>query len=385
MRLLPLDHALRNALRRPLRTLLLLASAGLVAALASSTTAFVRGLQSSHRSAAPPNSALILSTSSQRDLLRSAVDLEVADLVAAELRGLMRVGGRAAVSPEIHMGSEYEDPASGERHQVFLRGVRDQAYLVHQSLTLIEGALPGPGELMVGALAASKADLPDEAFAIGQTLRLEGGDFRISGRFAAPGSSVESEIWLSLDELASLTKRDDCSCVFVRVEELDDLAEVDLFCKRRLDLELISVPASVYYAEVAAYFEPILALVSAMAFLIAAAATTGGANAILASIEDRARELGILRTIGFRRRSLALTSMQELGLVVLCGGLIGISVAKLAFAQTSLELAMIAFEPRFDLFAAGMGVLAVLTVLVVGAIPALLRILSRQLTELLAS
>ena len=46
-RVLPLDYAVRNLARRPLRTLLTAGSCALVAALLASTAAFVQGLSGS--------------------------------------------------------------------------------------------------------------------------------------------------------------------------------------------------------------------------------------------------------------------------------------------------------------------------------------------------
>lgn len=372
---LPLHHAFRNALRRPVRSLLMVLAGALVSALLVSTSAFVRSLEASHISASPPNTAILLAAAADNDIVRSAMSPAVAELVAADVPGIVRVGGIPAASPEIHMGTELTLPGDPQPRQAFVRGITEHAYLVHEAVTLTNGNLPGPGEALVGRLAAAKSDLDPKALAIGQSIEVEGGSFTISGIFAAPGTTIESEIWLPLSELQGHAQRGDCSAVFVRVESPDIMADVDLFAKRRLDLELTSIPAERYYAEMAAYFDPILALAWAMAILIGLAATTGGANTVVAAVQDRVREFGTLRAIGYRGRAIAMTVIQETLALGMVGALVGLVAARLLLGQASVSMAMTAFELQIDPMSAFIGLLGMVIISIVSATPALIRIL----------
>lgn len=383
MKRLPLHHAIRNAGRRPVRSGLLVLASGLVAALLVATSAFVRSLEASHLASSPPNTALLLSTAASRDIVRSAMSPAVADLVAAAVPGIVRVDGVPAASPEIHMGTDLVLPGQPGVHQAFVRGVTERAFLVHEAVTLVEGRLPGPGEALVGRLAAEKNDLDPSVFAVGRTLEVEGGTFTITGVFAAPGSTTESEIWLPLSELQGYSQRDDCSCVFVRVETPDDLADVDLFSRRRLDLELESIPADTYYAELVAYFEPILALAWAMAILVGVAATTGGANTVLASVQDRIGELATLRAIGYPGRVLAFSVLQETLVLGMAGALLGLVIARFLVESASISMAMTAFRLEVDAVSALVGIGGIALVLIIGATPALIRILRLSIARAL--
>ncbi len=104
-----------------------------------------------------------------------------------------RVGDLPATSPEIHMGSSIRLKGETNPHQAVLRGVTPRAYLVHEAVTMIEGQLPGTGQVIVGRLAAAKCGLDESALGLGALLEIEGGTFEVSGRFAAswpPSSSV---------------------------------------------------------------------------------------------------------------------------------------------------------------------------------------------------
>ncbi len=375
IRLLPLHHAIRNAGRRPVRSLLLVLASGMVAGLLVATSAFVRSLEASNLGAAPPNTAILVSTSAMGDIVRSAMSPAVADLVAADVPGVVRVGDLPASSPEIHMGTELRLANDPEAYQAFVRGVTERAFLVHESVTLVEGRLPGPGEALVGRLAADKCGLPAADLRPGSTIQVEGGTFQVVGVFAAPGTTVESEIWLPLYELQGLAQREDCSCVFVRVVGPDDLADVDLFAKRRLDLELVAIPAPKYYAELTAYFDPILALSWTMAVLIAIAATTAGANTVVASVQGRIRELATLRAIGFRGSALAVSVLQETLTLGMAGALLGLLAARLLLGHVAVSMAMTAFRLEVDSISILVGLGGMVLVTLAGATPALFRIL----------
>jgi ABC-type antimicrobial peptide transport system permease subunit len=375
MRLLPLHHAIRNVSRRPVRSLLLLIASGVVTGLLVATSAFVRSLEASNLGAAPPNTAILISTSAMGDIVRSAMSPAVADLAAADVPGVVRSGNVPASSPEIHMGTELRLPNDPETYQAFVRGVTERAFLVHESVTLVAGRLPGPSEALVGRLAADKCGLPTAALKLGTTIHVEGGSFRVAGVFAAPGTTVESEIWLPLSALQGLIQRNDCSCVFVRVSSRDDLADVDLFAKRRLDLELVAVPAQQYYAELTAYFDPILALAWTMTVLISIAATTAGANTVIASVQGRIRELATLRAIGFRGSALAVSVLQETLTLGMAGALLGLLAARLLLGHVSVSMAMTAFRLEVDSISILIGLGGMVVITLAGATPALFRIL----------
>lgn len=382
-RVLPFDHAIRNAMRRPVRSAFVVLATALVTGLLVGTSAFVSSLEKSHLASAPPRTAILLSTSALRDLVRSSMSQSVADLVAADVPGVAEVGGVPASSPEIHMATKLRSGPEHRQRQSFVRGVTERAYLVHEAVGLVEGRLPGPGEALVGRLAARKSEAPEREFAIGESLEIEGGSFEIVGRFAAPGTTIESEIWVPLAELQSLAQRRDVSGVFVRLEDEEAFDDVDLFANRRLDLELVSIPAETYYAEAASYFGPILALAWAMAVLVGLAATVGGANLVLSAVQERQRELAVFRAIGFRGSALVWTVLEEVLVLSMAGALLGLFATRLALGQASFGLAMSAFELRVGPVALLVGLAGILGIVLLGAVPALLHVLRLPVTRAL--
>jgi len=378
---LPFDYAARNLLRRPLRTLLTASSCGLVAALFASTTAFVQGLGESAANQGREDVAIVLSRVAGADVLRSTVAAGVAQEIAAGVRGIARPGGVPAVSPEIHVGTRLRlgpTPAPGAPdpiHEGFVRGVAREAFLVHDAVTIVEGRPPGPGEVLVGRLVPARLGVPAEQFAVGETLRFENGEFRVSGRFAAPGTTIESELWAPVQDLKSLTRRDDVSAIFLRLERPEDMAQLELFTHKRLDLELDAIRSSVYYAELAAWFTPIQALAWVLAAMMAAAALFGAANTLNAAVQDRVRELAALRAVGFRGLALVVALAQEGLVLAALGGLVGVALARLLIEGAAVQIAMGAFQLEVGAGAALTAFAAVLALGLLAVLPAALRVL----------
>lgn len=374
-RKLPFDYAIRNLGRRPLRTALTGLSSALVAALLVATSAFVRGLDATFSGAAQDDTAILLSSVAERDVVRSTVSAGLAEIVAASVRGVRYVGGTPAVSAEIHMGTNVQLGASAVGRAAFVRGVTERAFLVHEAVTLTDGAPPRTGEVIVGRLVAQQIGVDPSELALGRRLSFEGAEFTITGHFAAPGTTIEAEIWTPLAELRGLTKRDDSSAVFVRLDNEDAFAELDLFTKRRLDLELVLIPSSVYYRELADYFRPIRALAWAMAVLIVAGALFGGANTLNAAVQDRLRELAALRAIGFSGAAIARSLSQESLVLAASGGVLGLVLARVLLAGGAVRIAMSAFSLRVDAASILVGFAGVLLLGLLGTAPAALRVM----------
>jgi hypothetical protein len=381
IRRLPFDYAVRNLGRRPLRTLLSGLSSALVACMLVATAAFVRGLASTFSGAAQDDTAIVLSSVAERDVVRSTVNAGLPELIAASVPGVARAGGRALVSGEIHMGTNVRlgaEPPPGSddpAHAAFVRGISRDAFLVHDAVTLTAGRLPASGEVLVGRLVAQQLGVSSASLAVGSTLRFEGGSFTVAGHFAAPGTTIEAEIWAPLAELRGLTRRDDSSAAFVRLADPDAFGDLELFCKRRLDLEIVAISSAAYYAELSAYFRPIRLLAWALAALIGGAALFGGANALNAAVQDRLRELAALRAIGYGGAALVTSLAQESVVLAAAGGLAGLALARAALSGSAVKLAMSAFELRVDALSIVIGFGGVLVLGLLGTAPAALRVL----------
>ena len=376
---LPIDYPLRNLGRRRGRTLLVGFACGLVAAVLVAALAFVGGLDGSYRRAGRNDVALLLSSAAERDLVRSALATQVGDLVGAEIEGIARVHGTPAVSPEIHMATKVRiadtQGAFGNQRRGFVRGVTERAVLVHPEVTIVEGRWPGVGEVAIGRLVAARLGVDDGELALGTKISMEGEEWRVSGVFAAPGTTTEAEIWAPLFELQGAARRDDVSAVFVRFDDLEGFDTLEAFAGRRLDLEMILIRSSDYYAELAAWFGPIRGLVWIMVVLIALTVVFSGANALQTTVEERSAEIATLRALGYGQRSILMSLLLEASVLAAAGGLVGLFAAQLVVAGSAFRIGMGAFRLEVDAAAIATAFGIVLLLAILGTLPAAHRVL----------
>jgi ABC-type lipoprotein release transport system permease subunit len=368
-RLLPWDYGIRNLFRRPGRSALTLAALTLVVLLVLLVVGFLRGLETSLTVSGDPRVVLVHALGTSENIETSSVAGRTPALLTASLAGIQRRYGAAYVSPELYLATRVATGESGSLTLGLLRGVTPAALLVRRQVQIVEGRWPGPGELLAGRLAATKLGREDQALAVGQSVTLEGKTWRISGRFAAAGSALEAELWCPLDELQPALKRQDLTLVAVTLAPGASFAEVDEFCKERLDLELEATGETDYYAALHRHYEPVRYLAWLVVCMVAAAGVFAGLNTMFGAVVGRVRELATLQTLGFVRRAIALSLIQEATVLAAAGSLAASIIALGLLNGFALRFTMGAFVLRIDSTAIAFGCGIGLLLGLLGALP----------------
>jgi ABC-type lipoprotein release transport system permease subunit len=250
-----------------------------------------------------------------------------------------------------------------------VRGVTTAAPLVRQQVQLVEGTWPAAGEILAGRLAHSKLSCAKEALAVGQHVEFDGRRWKVSGVFAAAGAAYESELWCPLDDLQGALKRQDLSLVAVAMESKESIADVDLFCKERIDLELKAVSETVYYADLQKHYKPVRMLGWVVVCLVAGSGVFAGLNTMYGAVVGRVRELATLQAVGFRRRAILLTLVQEATLLSCFGAIIACALGLFFVNGTAVRFTMGAFMLRVDSVGIAIACMTAIILGVVGAIP----------------
>ncbi len=168
----------------------------------------------------------------------------------------------------------------------------------------------------------------------------------VSGRFAAVGSALESELWCPLDDLQTAMKRQDLSLVAAHPGAGPTFEDVDEFCKERLDLEIQATPETAYYAALQKHYRPVRDLAWLVVGLVAGAGVFAGLNAMYGSVVGRVQELATLQTIGFIRRAITLSLIQEAVLLAAAASLLAAVVALRVLNGAAVRFTMGAFALR---------------------------------------
>ncbi len=389
MRQLPFEYAYRNLGRSPARLFASLLGSALAVLLVLAAAGFVRGMQLTlTQQDTLHENVILLGAGSEESVERSQIRAGVESIAAASIAGLREEAGVTFVSPEIHTALPvWETEGDDDEHHAILRGVRPVALLVHSEVEVVAGRPPRSGfdELMVGALAATRLGLPDESLAVGKTLYFDDRDWTIVGRFRAPNTVMDAEIWVPLTDLQIATKRESSlSCVVVSLDTAT-FVDVDIFAKSRLDLEIIAISERAYYRSIAAFYRPIRVMIIATAVLIALGALLGGLNTMYAAFAARVREIGMLQTLGFTRMAIVLNLSEESIFTAACGTIVGAAAGLLLLDGLAIRFSMGAFAITVDAPVMLLGLAGGLLVGLVGAIPPAARCLQLPITESLKS
>jgi len=385
MRLLPFEYAARNLGRSPLRLAISVTGSVLVVMLATAATAFVRGMDRSLAGSGSPSNVILLGAGSEESIERSEISAGVPSQVQASVFGIREEAGRAFVSPEVHaaLGTAME-AAADPVGQVVYRGVTASAFSVHRQVRMVEGRAirRGADEVIVGQLAARRLGVEPARLAVGRTIYVNDRPLRIVGRFAAPNTVMDAEVWLPLTSLQTLTRRESLSCVVITLGR-GEFADVDLFVKNRVDLELSALRESAYYAQLRAFYQPVKTMVWITAILIGLGALLGGLNTMYAAFASRIREVGTLQSLGFPRRAVIVSFLQESVLASAAGAVLGLAVCLAWLDGLSVRFSMGAFALLVDGPTVAVGLAAGLGLGVIGAIPPTLRCLRMPIAEAL--
>jgi putative ABC transport system permease protein len=160
-----------------------------------------------------------------------------------------------------------------------------------------------------------------------------------------------------------------------------DFADMDLFCKERLDLELQALRETDYYATLQKDYQPVRWLAWLIVLLVSGAGVFAGLNTMYGSVVGRVAELATLQTIGFVRRAIVVSLIQE-GVILSAAASLAASLLTLAaINETAVRFTMGAFTLRIDgtaiLLGCGVGLLRGLF----GALPPAFRALRMKIID----
>lgn len=333
--MLPFIYTLRNLTRDSMRTFQLVLGAFAVVLLVLLAGSFNQGMERLLQATGSEDNIMLIGAGAVESIERSSISAETENIAAAT-PGVVQVSGRPAVSTEVH----YMAPfllENGFEARGYLRGVTPQALLVHTRVRLMEGRFPSPGEVMVGRLTHRSLGVSEDQIAIGKTLRLGNNTLRVSGKFAAPDTRYESEIWGEKSDLLAISRREEPSCVIARTSG-GNTGGLEAIPFQRSDLEAAAIPEKEYYENLSKFFGPIIKITWVSALLVAAGAVFGGFNTLYAAFGVRAKELASLQAIGFNRFSILISMLTEALIACLLGTLLACLAGVLLIQGTTISL-----------------------------------------------
>ena len=321
---LPLTYNLRNVLVRWRATLSTILGIGLVVAVYVLVQSLAAGLEKSAGNTGDPRNLMLVRKGStaestsmvsipQLQIIRYwpqiARDATGAPLISADLIALIsqpRVDGR------------------GEAN-VSVRGISPQGMALRPQVKLLAGRwfMPGQREVAVSRKLARRF----AGFQVGDTFRTGGHTLRVVGEFDGGNSAFDSELWMDADEARSLFDRQEYSSLLVRAASPAAARELIARVEADKRLTLLATPEIKYYSDQTATAMPIRMLGGFLALAMSLGAVFAAMNTMYASVGSRTREIGTLRVLGFRRRSILAGFLVEGALLAAIGGVLGCLLA----------------------------------------------------------
>src|SRR5262249_45376862 len=136
-------------------------------------------------------------------------------------------------------------------------------------------------------------------------------EWTVSGHFASAGSALEAELWCPLDDLKAAMKRTDLSVLAFILAPDARVEDLRLYFMERVKLEMEATPETEHYEALQKHYGPVRALAWLVVVLVAGAGVFAGLNTMYGAVVGRVRELSTLQALGFLRRAIALSLMQE--------------------------------------------------------------------------
>ncbi len=230
---------------------------------------------------------------------------------------------------------------SGEAN-VLLRGISARGVELRPQVKLIAGRwfTPGKREIVVSSRMAKRF----ANFGIGQSFKAGTASLTVVGWLDGGGSAFDSECWMDADECRSLFERDLYSSFLLR--PVDEAAGTKLFERIEADrrFKLKAEKEVAYYQKQTMTAAPIKWLGGFLAIMMSVGAVFAAMNTMYASIGARTREIGTLRVLGFRRRSVVMALLIEGALLALIGGIVGCAIAYLWNGYTTATMGFETFS-----------------------------------------
>jgi len=310
-------------------------SAATVVGVAGVVTVFVavlsigEGFRATLQETGSPSTALVLRGGSDTEMM-SGITLEDSRVIQ-DAPGIARDGRGPVASPEMLVLVDVPKITTGTDANVPLRGVTPVAFEIRTKLRIVSGRnfVPGRNEIIVGV----GAEREFAGLRLGEVKTWGKTNWTVVGIFTDGGSASESEVWADLTVLQGAYNRGTLvSSVYAR---LGTPAQFDTFkgaltTDPRLNVKVVR--ETDYFAEQSTM---LTSIVTRLGFLIAAmmgiGAVFGAINTMYSAVAARTREIATLRALGFGGGPVVLSVIAESIVLAVAGGIIGGTVAYLAF------------------------------------------------------
>lgn len=326
--------AVQSLWQRTGRTLLTLSAIGLTVGAIMALESVLEGTARSMTSMATGSGTeIMIRQADVADTSLSAIDARVGSKIEG-LAGVRSISGLVMTA--------LIDPESGGF--ILLLGYSPHEFAIER-FNIVEGRrINGNHQVMLGSVAAEAVSK-----SVGDTMEISGSRFKVVGIFESGTGWEEMSSIVSLRDAQTLAGRPNKVTMYAL--KLEDPGAAPSVVER-INTEFPEVHAALAgeFVEQMPDMQAGEAMLDGISFLAILVGGVGVLNTMLMAVLERTREIGVLRTMGWRRRRVVGMIIQEALLLGVLGGVAGIVLAFLmVFSLQQAPMVGDAFEAGWSL------------------------------------
>lgn len=325
---IPLSYSFRNLWTRRLTTILTLSGVALVVFVFVAALMLSEGLRQTLVATGVDDNAIVIRSASQAEV-QSAIARDQANIIKTQPEVALDSNGKPQSTSDVVVLISLPKRSNNEPTNVVVRGTSPEGLSLRaQQVKLVEGRMFAPGlqELIVGKSLQQRF----QNCAIGSTLRMGGTDWQVVGVFDGGRTGFDSEIWGDAEVIMPAWRRQMYSSVTVRLRDSQQFEAL----RQRLESDprmVVDVKREKQYYDEQSKFMAIFinVLGTVVTFIFSFGAMIGAMITMYAAVSNRTQEIGTLRAVGFRRRSVLSAFLIESVLLAVLGGIVGLLLSSL--------------------------------------------------------
>lgn len=324
---IPVSYVVRNLWTRRLTTALTAGGLALVVYVFATVLMLDAGLKRTLTTTGEFDNVAIIRQGSETEI-QSAISRLQANVIESHPAIAVSAAGKRMVAKETVVLISLLRRGDSRPSNVVIRGSTAEGFALRPQAKIVQGRMfrPGSAEIIVGASIAARFDVAT----LGGRITFAQRDWTVVGIFDAGGSGFDSEVWGDVDQLLQSFRRTAYSSMVVR---LNDPGAFDRLAKdMALDPRLSNEPKRerLFYGDQSKALSTFInALGMTLSVIFSVGAMIGAMITMYASVSNRTAEIGTLRALGFRRRTVLAAFLLESVLLGVVGGCIGVALASL--------------------------------------------------------
>src|SRR5881397_973090 len=321
---IPFSYIWRSLWARRLTTALTIGGLALVVFVFAGVLMLARGLEATMTLTGGPNNVIVLRRSATSEL-SSQIDRGTAEMLETEPGVAPAADGRPLASREVVLVIDLYKKKSNALGNVSIRGVSPHALELRPGVHVVQGR-PfqfGTHEVVVGKSIASEF----KGAALGSELAFGGDRWTVVGIADAGGTGFDSEIWGDADQFMQAFGRPVYSSLTFRLAQPGGFDQLKARLQADPRMQYVDLKHERdYYQEQS---KTLATFIRTLGIVVTTIFSFGAMITMYAAVANRTVEVGTLRALGFRRRSVLGAFLVESVVLALVGGALGVALAAL--------------------------------------------------------